>query len=103
MVCRECRELFDVCTRVRRREPAGARWADKFARFIRPEIPPPVLRDPSRPLVWRDPSRPLVWREFSLACSASPKHFVEPWQDPGRCPRCGNFMEKGGLPFRLWD
>jgi hypothetical protein len=31
------------------------------------------------------------------------KHQIESWRDPGRCPRCGNFMEKMGLPFRLWE
>jgi hypothetical protein len=92
VVCRDCRELFDVFIRQRRR--AGAADTVKFPGFYRPEIPPSVLRDPDRPLVWRD---------FKLACPVEPKHFVEPWNDPGRCPRCGNFLEKNGFPFRRWD
>lgn len=92
VVCRDCRELFDAFIRQRRR--AGAVDVVKFPGFYRPEIPPSVLRDPSRP---------LVWRSFQPVCPVEPKHFVEPWNDPGRCPRCGNFLEKNGLPFRLWD
>jgi len=45
----------------------------------------------------------LVWQKFPPACPVGAKHLVEPWRDPGRCPRCGNFMEKNGLPFRRWD
>jgi hypothetical protein len=93
VVCRDCRELFDVFTRVRRR--AGAVELVKFPGFYRPEIPPVVLLDGT---LGR-----LVWQECKLACPVVARHFVEPWSDPGRCPRCGNFLEKNGFPFRLWD
>ena len=90
--CRDCRELFDVFTRVRRRPGAVA----KFLQFFRPEIPPVVLRGGGA-------GQPLVWEKFKLTCPVQPKHLVEAWNDPGRCPRCCNFLEKNGLPFRLWD
>ena len=94
VVCRDCRELFDVFIKVRRR--AGVAEKIKFPAFFRPEIPPVILRDGSAP-------QRLVWQKFQPACPVDAKHFVEPWRNPGRCPRCGNFMEKDGLPFRLWD
>ena len=94
VVCRDCRELFDVFTKLRRR--VGAEEKIKFPGFFRPEIPPVILRDGSAPLR-------LVWQKFPPACPANAKHFVEPWRNPGRCPRCGNSMEKDGLPYRLWD
>jgi len=96
MICRDCRELFDVFTRLRRRE--GFEETIKFPAFFRPEIPPVILRENNggKPC-------PLVWKKFTPACPVSAKHFVETWNDPGRCPRCGNFLEKNGLPFRLWD
>ena len=100
VVCRDCRELFDVFTRVLRNADAEERI--KFPAFHRPEIPPVILSDSSfnpRP----GPARKLVWKKIALACPVQSKHFVEPWNDPGRCPRCGNFLEKSGLPFRLWD
>ena len=91
--CRDCRALYDVLIRVRR--PASAEGQGKFPGFFRPEIPPVVLRDGK-------PVR-LVWKNFPPLCPDQPTHPVERWQDPGRCPRCGNFMEKQGLAFRLWD
>ena len=100
VVCRDCRDLFDVFTRQRRRVDAVE--VIKFPSFYRPEIPPVILRDSSV-----NPKRgqpcPLEWRTFKLACPVGSKHFVEPWNNPGRCPRCGNFMGKNGLPLRLWD
>ncbi len=94
VTCRNCRELFDVCTRLRRRESLGPKWADKFLGFNQQEIPPVVLASSSTQ---------LGWQTFPLACPVQPQHFVETWQDPGRCPRCGSFMEKNGFPFRAWD
>ena len=92
VVCCDCRELFDVFTKVRRR--AGV--VEKFSTFFRLEIPPMVLRDGAS--VGRS-----VWQMLKITCPVSAKHFVEVWNNPGRCPRCGNFMEKNGFPNRIWD
>lgn len=94
VVCRDCRSLLDVFVKVRRRVVAGE--SIKFPGFFRPEIPPVILRLGST-------GAQLIWQNFTLACPVGRNHTVEPWNDPGRCPRCGNFMEKNGLPFRLWD
>ena len=100
--CRDCRQLFDVFTRIQRRKPEKEAVATKRFRALRPEIPPVVLRNGSfHPL--NHPLQPLVWEKIKLACPVNPKHSLEEWKDPGRCPRCGNFMEKVGWPFRLWD
>ena len=81
VVCRDCRELFDVFTRQRRRTDAID--LIKFPGFYRPEIPPVILSDSSvNPK--RLPPRPLIWRDFKLACPVEPKHVVEPWRDPDR-------------------
>ena len=94
VVCRDCRALMDVFTKVRRRE--GVDEKIKFPGFFRPEIPPVILRDVLA-------KERLVWQKFLLACLVGPKHKVEAWNDPGRCPRCGNFMEKNGFPTKIWD
>jgi hypothetical protein len=94
VVCRDCRELLDVFIKLRR--PADFKPKIKFPGCFRPEVPPVVLRDGS------GKSR-LVWEKFSPRCPVDAKHVVESWKDPGRCPRCGNFMEKNGLPYRSWD
>jgi hypothetical protein len=43
------------------------------------------------------------WVSFKIRCPVSPIHRVHAWSDPGKCPRCGNFMEKNALPFRYWE
>jgi len=100
VICRDCRELYDVFIRQRR-------WSDstdrvRFPGFYKPEVPPVVLRRG-----WQSqtstPAASLVWYETPPMCPVEAKHFVEAWNDPGRCPRCGNFMEKTGFPFRVWD
>ncbi len=100
VVCRSCRELFDVFTRQRRRADTVVRI--RFPGFYRPEIPPIVFGQSSiNPT--KKPLAPLVWQESPLACPIVPGHAVEAWNDPGRCPRCGNYLEKNGFPFRVWD
>ncbi|HEY5296439.1 MAG TPA: hypothetical protein VIK59_00785 [Verrucomicrobiae bacterium] len=101
IACRECRELFDVFTRVRR-VVGRKELARKFPAFARPEIPPVILRDS---LFVPKPAAPrrFEWQKMKPACPVSAKHFIEPWKDPGRCPRCRAFMEQEGFPYRVWE
>lgn len=102
VVCRDCRELYDVFTRVRRRAGEVESGTAKFPGFFRPEVPPAILQESSfNPQSGE--KRRLVWREYAPACLVNPKHSVEAWNHPGRCPRCGNFIEKNEFPYRLWD
>jgi hypothetical protein len=101
ILCRECRELFDVFTRVRR-VVGRAEFARNFSAFMRPEIPPVILRD-SLFAAKRAVPRQFEWQKLKLACPVSAKHFVETWRHPGRCPRCYAFMEQTGMPFRVWE
>jgi len=100
VVCHECRQLYDIPLRQRRRDGAGD--VVRFPGFQQPDIPPVVLGESS--VTPSDKPLPLlVWRTIEMICPVNPEHSVEPWRDPGRCPRCGNFMEKNGFPFRAWD
>jgi hypothetical protein len=90
IVCRDCRELFDVFTRVRRQAAPPGKFKSE-----RLEIPPVALPG--------SPARQTGWQKSNLSCPVNPKHCVEPWKNPGRCPRCGNYLEPNGLAFRLWD
>ncbi len=101
ILCRECRELFDVFTRVRR-VVGRKEFALKFSAFTRPEIPPVILRDSLFALKPAKP-RQFEWQKMKLACPAVAKHFVEAWKHPGHCPRCHAFMEQEGLSLRVWE
>ena len=43
------------------------------------------------------------WIRFKIRCPVSPAHRVQLWNDPGKCPKCGVYVEKNALPFRLWE
>jgi hypothetical protein len=90
IACRDCRELFDVFTRVRRQAAPPGKFKSRH-----PEIPPAALPG--------SPARQHGWQKSNLSCPVNPKHRVEPWKNPGRCPHCGNYLEPNGLAFRLWD
>jgi hypothetical protein len=105
IACLDCRELYDVYTRLHRYEPP----IGPMPRFKQPPaIPPAVLVE--QPTRHFDGSPrpaatlpPLIWEDIKLVCPRSTKHRVEAWRDPGRCPRCGVYLEKNGFPWRLWD
>lgn len=108
--CHDCRELFDVFIRLRRRENGDETSAANHRSHLLPmrsSIPPAMLVEnpwpefpSSQP---RKPVRKTFWETVKPACPVSKIHRVEFWHDPGRCPRCGNFLEKNGFPFRRWD
>ena len=108
IICHDCRELFDVFTKVRRR-PETTGVVRKQLGFMPDRlIPPPFLREGSMkaatiPLKNPGPARSFFWEQLKPVCPASARHRVEVWQDPGRCPRCGCYLEKTVFPFRLWE
>jgi len=98
--CHDCRNLFDAVIRLRV-----------------PDIKIPAQFHRLRTRMTQEPSPPfdaainrlppsgakLKWLTFKIQCPVSTEHRVRAWNDPGKCPRCGNFMEKNALPFRYWD
>jgi hypothetical protein len=87
--CADCREIRDAVIALR--VPLDAP----------PYSSAPPLEDVINPL---QPNRPGAWRwdHFEPACLMDSSHEVEPWNQPGKCPRCGVFLEATGLPFRQW-
>ncbi len=108
IVCRDCRELFDVFTRVRRRQqPMTTRRTLMNSEIV---IPPALLvEQPVREFSEKTEKSPTItptptyWEDQELFCPIAKSHRIEPWRDPGRCPRCVNFMEKNGFPWKLWE
>jgi len=102
-VCRDCRILFDSVVRLRTPHEGL-------------KIPTQMQRFPSRKSAETPPAfdailnrlppvdiKLLKWTQFKLRCPVSSAHRVRIWNDPGKCPRCGAFMEKNALPFRYWE
>ncbi len=110
--CRDCRELHDAVTRI------------KIPDEVRDPVPPNGSPGVPRPLKlparsWGANGPPsfqvalgrlsytgfarFKWLDFKLQCPVSPSHSVQAWRDPGKCPKCGVFLEKSAVPYRIWD
>ena len=108
IMCRDCRELYDAVTRLKVLDGPAAlgrrtEWGRPKSSNLRPtpSVPPSFQSVLSRlPYLGARPSR---WLQFKLQCPVSALHRVQAWNDPGRCPRCGVYLEKNALPFRLWE
>lgn len=112
IACQNCRELFDVFTRFRKKDFVEATARKESSGGIlqtnEPLIPPLMLVNhtyrvfpPAK--TQEAESTPSHWEQVELVCPVASSHHVQPWNGPGRCPRCGNYMEKNGYPFRIWD
>ena len=115
IVCLDCRRLFDVFTRLRLRDGEEELVpADAKTRSGRNLLPTAVVIPPFR-LVdnpWSVfapgprssvPPKQRRWAEVKPVCPVAGFHRIKTWNSPGRCPRCGNYLEKSGFPYRLWD
>jgi hypothetical protein len=82
ILCRDCRELYDAVTRLKVPDELDG-WGNagglRRAGFLK--------------------ARPRI----NLQCPVSAIHRVRSWNDPDRCPKCGVYLEKSALPYRLWD
>jgi ribosomal protein S27AE len=110
IVCRDCKKLYDAVIRIKVSEAgsSGLRLpASKFkTKNLLPlngshESPPPFQIALNR-LAF--PGQTMFkWKEFKLRCPVSQFHQVEPCAEVEKCPRCGTFLERHALPFRIWD
>jgi hypothetical protein len=107
IACRECRQLYDAVLRVRVPElleppaglkPGGGGLLPVAAAASRPPEFPSVLNRLRVPGV-----RKSRWLTYKLQCPLASHHPVEPWSDLSPCPRCGYYLEKNPMPFRLWE
>ncbi len=107
ILCRDCRELYDAVTRLRVPEelPRRGGWAGDVRARVREaqriSAPPPFQAALNR-LPQTGAAR-FKWLHFKPQCPVSATHRVRSWNDPDRCPKCGLFLEKSALPYRLWD
>jgi hypothetical protein len=108
--CRECKQLYDAVVRMRLPLPSTMGFGLNSNGSARPHqvkhihlrSGPPVFEAVLNRLPHTEIRR-FRWLNFKPQCPVTPFHHVEPWNDPGMCPRCGLHLEKSALPFRRWD
>lgn len=98
MTCKDCRSLYDgiLMLRVETTEEDESQ-SDPLPKPIAPDLASVLAHLPL------SPTKARRWREFVPACPHDATHRVEPWNSPGRCPRCQSYMERAALPYRIWD
>lgn len=108
ILCQDCRELYDAVIRVRLLEgsvPAahdtlqGATAGNEDG--LRSKRPPSFQWAINRLRFTGE--RISEWLKFPLRCPVSSLHKVRVWNDPDKCPRCGVYLEKAALAYRVWD
>jgi hypothetical protein len=109
ILCRDCRELYDAVTRMKVPDESRLKWrafsGEHRLRVVgraRVSERAPTFQSALNRLP-PSAARRLRWQQFSLRCPVSPFHRVQAWKDPGKCPRCGVYLEKNALPFRIWE
>ena len=108
ILCRDCKELYDAVTRLRVPDETAA--AARLVGVSRSKGLSPrrdLNAPPSFPSalnrLLRFGAKASQWLQFKLQCPVSAWHRVQAWNEPDRCPRCGVYLEKNALPFRIWD
>ena len=104
--CLDCRELHDAVTAVKLPAPGSnlKHWKLKPTPFAPgpSEETPPKFADALNFLALGNSKR-CRWMNYKLACPVSSRHRIRIWQQPGKCPKCGVFLEGSGTPFKVWD
>ena len=113
ILCRDCHRLYDVLIRVYQRADQGGplpaaikAGPNRLAAGV--TIPPLRLIENPWPEFSAShraaaPAKSWQWVEVNPVCPAADFHRIEFWNEPGRCPRCGNYLEKNAFPYRLWE
>ena len=109
VVCQNCRELYDAVVRLRVPDEAQRglknRWGlTRLRALARQSFPikPPSFQSALNRLQYTGVTR-FRWVPFKPQCPVSPHHRVQMWNEPNKCPRCGTYLEKSAVPYRVWD
>ena len=90
IACTDCKALHDAVTRFKassRQKGNPPQTAPQYAVVLN-RLPPRGTRQ---------------WLKFKPVCPVLSRHRIRLWKQPDKCPRCGTFMERDGIPFRVWD
>jgi hypothetical protein len=105
IACRDCKELYDAIIRMKvpvepgtsaDRESLGSGNSSCSSKH------PPIFQVALNRLTVTG-ARAFKWIQYPLRCPAMGFHRVQPWNDPDKCPRCGIYLERTTLPYRIWE
>lgn len=109
IACHDCKALYDMVTRLKVPDDDKTQGLlppvfrrNKFFLFQRNLSVPPDFETVLNRLPYRG-VRHFKWLPFKLQCPLSAIHRVRAWNDPDKCPRCGIYMDRSALPFRIWE
>ncbi len=108
IVCFDCKELYDgiIRLKVSAEAPLSKNRTDrngvKSLSQNRANRRAPAFQSVLNRLPFRA-TQPFKWLQFNAQCPVSSIHRVQNWNDPGKCPRCGIYLDKNALPYKMWD
>jgi hypothetical protein len=105
LCCHECKELHDAVIALKVTAPGLAALSAGSAHLKVVRKPAPAAPTFLAALNRLPPAgtKRLRWVHFKLACPVSARHRIREWQAPDNCPKCGCFLERNAIPFRIWD
>jgi hypothetical protein len=106
IICKDCRKLYDAVLRLRVPDEQDENRAE-----LRKPSNTGLLQSPAGPPTFESALNLLLykgvpkqrWLKFNPQCPIAKWHKTKEWTDPGECPRCGLYLEKNPLAYRIWD
>ena len=105
ILCSDCREVYDAVTRLRiltDSHPAAHDSLDQADLEENQSKRAPSFQWALNRLRYTG-EKVSDWVKFPLRCPVSARHKIRLWTDPDKCPRCGVYLEKAALAFRVWE
>lgn len=105
--CLDCRELYDAVIKLKvPTSPASnlTQWKLKPSPFTAApsdDPAPPFAQALNRLVLGSDTL--FHWKKFRLSCPVAKQHHIRVWKSPGKCPKCGAFLDGSGIPAKIWD
>lgn len=117
--CLDCRRLYDVVTHATTEQKlrfpnqpglgvAFKGFENRVGNGFRERRPSSRLCNtqspgPGESLYYARPKPNSQWQHYPLQCPASKYHRIRRWKEPGRCPKCKNYLQRSPVAFRFWE